>query len=358
MHFRRARIGFTLIELLVVVAIIAVLIALLLPAVQQAREAARRTQCAGKLKQLALALHNYHDVFNRLPPGCIYHGEAGSGDLRSTTPIGVPPVPVPKDAPEDANKAGWGATWATLLLPYVEQSDVYESYNIRLVSKHRDNSTAVGTKLAIMMCPTAKRDRQFFAKYQDNNVPEIFFKGNYAAFFSGDKGMLRASFNDIKHRAAFSAVMQYGHRFSDVYDGLTQTMMLSEGLTQDHDKDGRGDCRGAWGWVDGAMLALNSNVVDNTLTPNISATGTKAMFPGGFGDAISYCADSLSEQDEQLECSGQSANSRRAPRSYHASGVNIAYMDGSVVFVSNNVDKQIFRDAVSVAGSETTNSRL
>src|SRR5688500_15342959 len=98
---RKQRFGFTLIELLVVIAIIAVLIALLLPAVQQAREAARRSQCKNNLKQIGLALHNYEEIHKMLPPGAIWQGASG-------TP-----------APENGRDANWGATWVTMLLPTI-----------------------------------------------------------------------------------------------------------------------------------------------------------------------------------------------------------------------------------------------
>ena len=99
--------GFTLIELLVVIAIIAILIALLLPAVQQAREAARRTQCKNNMKQLGLALHNYHDVYNAFPSGWI----AVDNGVQS--------------AHDGLNGAGWG----TMILPYLEQSALYNQFN-------------------------------------------------------------------------------------------------------------------------------------------------------------------------------------------------------------------------------------
>ncbi len=101
------RFGFTLIELLVVIAIIATLVAILLPAVQQAREAARRSTCKNNLKQFGIAMHNYHDTYNILPPGCV-----NNGDL--TTKGGVPPA-----------STGWG----TLILPYIEQGPVYDALN-------------------------------------------------------------------------------------------------------------------------------------------------------------------------------------------------------------------------------------
>ena len=98
--------GFTLVELLVVIAIIAVLIALLLPAVQQAREAARRTQCKNNLKQIGLALHNYHDNYNALPPGWI--GVTNGG-------------------PDIYGLNGWG--WASRILPQIDQSPLYNQLN-------------------------------------------------------------------------------------------------------------------------------------------------------------------------------------------------------------------------------------
>src|SRR5581483_8700238 len=98
--------GFTLIELLVVIAIIAILIALLLPAVQQAREAARRTQCKNNLKQLGLALHNYHDNFNTFPPGGV-NGTAAT-----------------------SNYQGWG--WSIMLLPQIDQAPLYNQINFSL----------------------------------------------------------------------------------------------------------------------------------------------------------------------------------------------------------------------------------
>src|SRR3954453_5885920 len=103
----RDRRGFTLIELLVVIAIIAVLIALLLPAVQQAREAARRTQCKNALKQIGLAFHNYHDSFNTFPPGCIARQPVvnSGGGASTSTEIGL-----------------WG--WGAMILPYIDQANL------------------------------------------------------------------------------------------------------------------------------------------------------------------------------------------------------------------------------------------
>ncbi|HTN77380.1 MAG TPA: DUF1559 domain-containing protein, partial [Pirellulaceae bacterium] len=104
-----ARRAFTLVELLVVIAIIGVLVALLLPAVQAAREAARRMQCSNNVKQLGLSLHNHHDTYNRFPPG-------GANDQ---TPFGT-----------ETATSGWGSSWMVYILPYIEQNALYSQWQM------------------------------------------------------------------------------------------------------------------------------------------------------------------------------------------------------------------------------------
>lgn len=133
MHSKRLRRGFTLIELLVVIAIIAILIALLLPAVQQAREAARRTQCRNNLKQIGLALHNYHDIHLTLPPGWI--GVDGSTNL-----------------PWVEGDGGWG--WATMILPMLEQDPLYKAIDLQAPLLDPTNDPERVYTLSAFRCPT------------------------------------------------------------------------------------------------------------------------------------------------------------------------------------------------------------
>src|SRR5215203_2041723 len=115
---RRHRSAFTLIELLVVIAIIAVLIALLLPAVQQAREAARRSQCKNNMKQLGLALHNYHDTANTLPPAGFWY-----------TPVGGTPILAQPGNDGENYVTRYGATFMVMILPYVDQAPLYNRFD-------------------------------------------------------------------------------------------------------------------------------------------------------------------------------------------------------------------------------------
>ena len=136
------RSGFTLIELLVVIAIIAMLIALLLPAVQQAREAARRTQCRNHLKQLGLALHNYEGSFGLFPPSCILN------PYRSGTIDGI-------SFPDTIRVGAPGFGWGVCLLPYIDQGPLYNRFNFNSAVWAIDNKVAAATPVPAFLCPSA-----------------------------------------------------------------------------------------------------------------------------------------------------------------------------------------------------------
>ena len=129
--------GFTLIELLVVIAIIGVLVALLLPAVQAARESARRSQCINNIKQLCLALHSYHDAIGRFPPS-IQFDQKFVGNIEEGL----------------ETSSLYGPNWVIMILPYLEQQSVYDAFDLAMPISFEENEVARGTELSVMLCPT------------------------------------------------------------------------------------------------------------------------------------------------------------------------------------------------------------
>lgn len=305
--------GFTLIELLVVIAIIAVLIALLLPAVQQAREAARRTQCKNNLKQLGLAMHNYHDVFNSFPPGAIW------------TTVGT--------APENSRDAAWGATWGVMILPYIEQGALADLYDSRLPARTGDadtpNNSVTRRHLAALNCPTHPGVDTFLT--QDFNG---FAKTTYSANAGAGTSMSRTDATGVR-RGMFSAVQQRGSSFRDISDGSTNAIMLAETVKMDHSQDDRG----AWGWVGGTLFSgRNSNGI---LTPNTTRTV----------DCTAYASNDTTNRIFNLrnnpDCAN--ANAGMAARSYHTGGVQVVLGDGSTRFISESIDETTYLNLLSIA---------
>jgi len=182
----RARCGFTLIELLVVIAIIAVLIALLLPAVQQAREAARRTDCKNKLAQINLAIHNYEMAFETLPPGCV-------------NPTG----------PIDAKPEGYHMSWTVQILPYLEQQTLFEHFNFKqsVYDQHEDVK-----KVSISM-------------YRCPSEPNSDLQGGHPSNYAGNQGGEETPI-DVKNGGLLFLNSRVLMR--DIRDGSSNTILVGE----------------------------------------------------------------------------------------------------------------------------------
>jgi len=195
---RRCRSAFTLIELLVVISVIAVLISLLLPAVQQAREAARRVECRDHLRQFGLALHNYAGTHSILPPGYTYKPDS------SSTPV--------------SNGAGFG--WGAMILPFLEQTSLYQQFNWNLPLHDTANQLAREKHLRIFLCPSDHFSPTGFVEM--GPTPERYAMASYAGCF----GPPDLDVNQEQRLGLFSR--NSGTRLGDVTDGLSQTLMCGE----------------------------------------------------------------------------------------------------------------------------------
>lgn len=288
--------GFTLIELLVVIAIIAVLIALLLPAVQQAREAARRTQCKNNLKQLGVALHNYHDTANRFPPGSISrNGQVFNG-------------------PE------W-PYFIHFLMPYIDQANTYSQLSLDWGRQGPWLNpgvwpATVQNPIPALQCPSDGMGGALKAVGTGINLPT----SNYLGFFSGlNDGQTQADTGTTKTIFA----MNRGASLRDLTDGSSNTMVIGEYLTGTN-----GDWRG-WFYTNRA----GAQFMHATNGPN-SAIGDNLL-------AYPYaCTAAFNLPLQNLPCTADAntPNNFATSRSRHIGGVHVLLGDGAVRFISNNIN--------------------
>jgi prepilin-type N-terminal cleavage/methylation domain-containing protein len=291
MAFPRKR-GFTLIELLVVIAIIAILIALLLPAVQQAREAARRTQCRNNLKQIGLAFHNYHDTANALPPG--HTLAAGLGDL---------------------------ITWPISILPHIDQAPLFNKVDFSIngaMGGCGTNASIMQMALPAYLCPS------------DRDVPPIltcFARTNYVT--TTGVGVLKKEVPATHILGSF--YQQSRVRFRDYIDGTSNTIGASEVI-----KLPGNDFRGMWIYPEGAHYQHDFN-------PNSGIDEIRTAYCDN-SDPAAPCTGVYPDHSTRAW--------RTAARSRHTGGVHTLVMDGTVRFVSNNISNTIWRALATPAGNE------
>lgn len=317
---RRKR-GFTLIELLVVIAIIAILISLLLPAVQQAREAARRTQCKNNLKNLCLAIHNYHDVYSRFPGGT-----TGSGCRSSST------------CPTDST--GRHRISAHIdLLPYYDQANLFQTYSAD-PSAPWSGRAYWTTQLSVMQCPSDGNLR--------NNSSDMEAMTNYN-FCSGDGSLLMCS-NNVEISPADTRVCENArgifskqsyNRIRDIIDGTSNTIAMSEHNTPTGDRTlGRVADLGGASTDTPAFCA--SQFVDGEFAPGVLINTDDGFRGARWNDGASIFTR-MNTMLPPNSPSCQEADSHWAggmfpPSSRHTGGVQVALADGSVRFISENID--------------------
>jgi prepilin-type N-terminal cleavage/methylation domain-containing protein/prepilin-type processing-associated H-X9-DG protein len=339
---RFARRGFTLIELLVVIAIIAILIALLLPAVQQAREAARRSDCKNRLKQLGLALHNYLDSHGAFPPGTVNPIDQGA---TCTDPNGH----------NGNGTAGIGAPWICQLLPQLEQSAMYDQVQ-KIISERPEvvdwfgNGTytsqgiLVGSQhFAAMECPSHPGIDE---KLKNGTGMEDLARGNYAACF-GAGGYGRNYTDNRAVGGIFGINSRYKVR--DVTDGTSNTIAFSELRFRTAVFTGPGesaspiteDTRGTW-----AYGIMGGNIFSTQIGPN-------SIAPDGVWGCRNSPADGMPcTQIGGSACSASNLQSYVGARSYHPGGVQVCMTDGSVRFVSENINLLIWQALGTRGGKE------
>lgn len=321
MHDARCRRGFTLVELLVVIAIIGVLVSLLLPAVQAAREAARRMQCQNNLKQLALAIHNYENALRVYP---------AAGILQNPTDL----------------RSGKMFSWMVMILPQIEQQTLYDQYDFSRTALQQPNEPQA-TSIATFVCPSDNARGKFLV---DSSLTsgKRFAKGNYAAYCS-------PFHTDLMLEFPGALITGREQQQSDIRDGLSNTIVCSEVRVRANEQDQRG----AWAlpWSGASLLAfdMHHGGPAGTNFVYLPASLTQTQPPncqGPNADMLYSCTDLAGAQLAKMPCnnfgSGAMNYLSAAPRSNHPGGVHAALMDGSVRFANDEVDEITMAYMISV----------
>ncbi len=339
MQYRKHRRGFTLIELLVVITVIAILIALLLPAVQIAREAARRTQCKNNLKQIALALHNYHDTHSVLPFGT-------GGRV-----LGVRPLQ-------------WGCSRVNafmLLLPHIEQKHLYDRIDFSLSNCNETvfnfptyyfdfHEKVFQTKIPILLCPSDRQKTPATREFGYLNYPLTFgTTWNY-------KDKSDGPFHIISNT-----------RITDITDGTSQTALASEHalagpLPSSTPSHGKFRLRYGFKRPQGSssnQAALETWCMQQAF-PNGEVSSLKknwALDPIGYHHVMKpnhwFCYEyRFPTKQIYGPSTGTYAHFVVPPTSLHPGGVNMAFADGNVRFISETIDQDLFRALGTIEGEE------
>jgi prepilin-type N-terminal cleavage/methylation domain-containing protein/prepilin-type processing-associated H-X9-DG protein len=318
----RDRSAFTLIELLVVIAIIAILIGLLLPAVQKVREAAARMSCQNNLKQLALACHNYHDTHASLPRNGNQFGLTNSHGTNGTGCCGV-------------GAAHW--SWIARLLGHIEQDNAMNLAGVPInrMNLNANTRSVLALQLKLLTCPsdtTAQRVRTNSADLGGTAVAVTSYKGvsgsNWGRDFYPNEFDFNTPYRNLGANGSYNGlengdgifwradIRKGGLRLTDITDGTSNTFMIGEDVPEYI-------AWNAWAYANGACGTC-------AIPPNTGITVPPLGAAAGYGDWPR----------------------RYSFRSRHTGGLQFAFADGSVHFVSESIPLQIYRALATIQGGE------
>ncbi|MDR0870256.1 MAG: DUF1559 domain-containing protein [Planctomycetaceae bacterium] len=338
--------GFTLVELLVVIAIIGVLIALLLPAVQAAREAARRMSCTNNLKQLGLGAHNYHDTQSNFPGGCVTYLTT-MGSVSNTVP------------------SQWRTWWTVALLPFIEQQSLWNEYCPNVGMTDNTAGTPAGNQGKNYLLGQANVTS--FSCPSDSEAGKLFLNTTYSAWqfrissYRGVGGRVgswanwfweigghstlpnyRGIFHMVGPRSNTEGgqVTLYFETFASITDGTTNTAMISERHTPQDSSDASGALNQITSW--NAPLPHYLIATTAAYSPTFRATAShekcKTMFRA-------LAAGGMNNDTASWIC-------LRSYGSYHPGGINVCLGDASVRFVSENTNPDIWAAYATVSNGE------
>ncbi len=315
----RRQSAFTLVELLVVIAIIGVLVVLLLPAVQAAREAARRAQCQNNMKNVALAVLTYGAEQKNLPQGMMF----------------------PKVIEQSIGRLNYfGANWIISVLPYLEEQALHDSFNFKRAINDpvatNPNSIAHATTIPVLLCPSDPYNRVMYQGNPDSGHYGTWARGNYAGN-SGNAFLYYCASEECSYSADSPGWLSNQRRgvmgpnasirYQRIVDGTSKTILIGEiraGITNK-------DARGVWalGHAGASLLAAYGSGGDDN-GPNACNPYADDVYSDACGsaDALGQCMD----------CYLGTAFAQQTVRSLHKGGAFVAMCDGSVQFMSDDVE--------------------